>query len=56
MPLLLTPLKFREQDMVEKKRLSASITEKEFDNRDWYAAELRRFAVKMRIPSADAAR
>jgi hypothetical protein len=39
--------------MVEKKRLSASITEKEFDNGYWYVAELRRFAVKMRIPSAN---
>jgi SAP domain-containing new25 len=39
--------------MVQKKRLSVSMTEKEFDNGYWYASELRRFAVKMRIPSAN---
>lgn len=33
-------------------KLSAVMTPREFDNGYWYAAELREFAVKMRIPSA----
>ena len=35
-----------------KRKLSAVITLRAFDNGYWYAAELRSFAVKMRIPSA----
>jgi SAP domain-containing new25 len=35
-----------------KRKLSAAMTLQAFDNGYWYAAELRSFAVKMRIPSA----
>jgi hypothetical protein len=35
-----------------KRKLSAAMTSRAFDNGYWYAAELRLFAVKMRIPSA----
>jgi hypothetical protein len=35
-----------------KRKLSAAMTLRAFDNGYWYAAELRSFAVKMRIPSA----
>ena len=35
-----------------KQRLSASMTEREFDNGYWYATELRAFAAKLGIPSA----
>jgi hypothetical protein len=34
------------------RKLSAAMTLRAFDNSYWYAAELRAFAVKMRIPSA----
>ena len=35
-----------------KRKLSAAMTLRAFDNGYWYAAELREFAVKMRIPIA----
>jgi hypothetical protein len=35
-----------------KRKLSAAMTLRAFDNGYWYAAELREFAVKMRIPLA----
>jgi len=35
-----------------KRKLSAAMTLRAFDNGYWYAVELRAFAIKMRIPSA----
>lgn len=37
---------------IKKHKLSAAMTLRAFDNGYWYVAELRSFAVKMRIPSA----
>jgi hypothetical protein len=37
---------------VRKHALSAAMTLRAFDNGYWYAAELREFAVNMKIPSA----
>src|SRR3977135_1020637 len=39
--------------MGRKTTLSDSMTETEFDNGYWYAAELKEFAVKVGIPSAN---
>ena len=39
-------------DPARKRKLSAAMTLRAFDNGYWYAAELRAFAVKMRIPLA----
>jgi hypothetical protein len=39
-------------DPARKRALSAAMTLRAFDNGYWYAAELREFAVRMRIPSA----
>src|SRR5882724_3557700 len=39
--------------MGRKTMLSDSMTETEFDNGYWYAAELKEFAVKVDIPSAN---
>src|SRR5216117_2368798 len=36
-----------------KKTLSGSMTETEFDNGYWYVTELREFAIKIGIPSAN---
>jgi hypothetical protein len=36
-----------------KRRLSAAMTLRAFDNGYWYAAEMRAFAIKMRIPLAN---
>ena len=39
-------------DPARKRKLSAAMTLRAFDNGYWYAVELREFAVKMRIPLA----
>ena len=39
--------------MGRKTTLSDSMTETEFDNGYWYAAELKEFAIKVGIPSAN---
>ena len=39
-----------------KGKLSAAMSLRAFDNGYWYAAELRAFAIKMRIPSASTLR
>ena len=39
--------------MAKKTRLSESMTETEFENGYWYATELREFAVRVGIPSAN---
>jgi hypothetical protein len=39
-------------DPARKRKLSAAMTLRAFDNGYWYAAELRTFAVKMRVPLA----